>query len=113
MFHVFYDGKPIGWSELEGGDPPMGCAAGRFIPDTGFSEFLAWVSPEQDDDPALKRWIGLTISDCEGAQIECLDVVLFACEFDGEQDLWVDALGIGFPLYEELFPGRYATYVSL
>ncbi|WP_143026719.1 hypothetical protein [Celeribacter baekdonensis] len=112
MFHIFFDGKLIGRSALEEGDPAMGCAEGRFMPCEGFSEFLARVSPEQDNDPALKRWVGLTVFDHEGAQIECLDVVLFACEFDGERDLWVDALGIGFPLYEELFPGRYATYAT-
>jgi hypothetical protein len=28
----------------------------------------------------------------------------------GHEEIEIEVLGIGYPLYEELFPGRYATY---
>jgi len=30
----------------------------------------------------------------------------------GPEDIEVEVLGIGYPLYEELFAGRHATYAS-
>jgi hypothetical protein len=110
MFQVFYGGTLIGKSALEEGDPPMGCAEGCFIPLDEFGSFHATVSPAPDNDVAIKRWVGLSIATLDGAPIECLDVVLFEYDFGEQKELRVDAVGIGYPLYEELFPGRYAAY---
>ena len=110
MFRIYFDGKLIGCSALEDGDPPMGCAEGLFIPREEFKNFQASVSPEEDGDPAIKRWVGLSVSTDEGAQIDCLDVGLFEYDFGDDKELRVDALGIGYPIYEKLFPGRYAAY---
>ncbi|MGJ8532427.1 MAG: hypothetical protein ACSHYC_09630 [Alphaproteobacteria bacterium] len=112
MFQVFSDGKLIGHSALEGGDPPMGCAEGRFFPNEKFEEFQSRVLPELDDDPQLRRWIGLSVSTDGGVQIECIGVALFELDFGNYKELRVDAIGIGYPLYEELFPGRHAAYAA-
>lgn len=42
--------------------------------------------------------------------IDCVDVVLFECDFGDHKELYVDALGIDSALYEEFFQGRYAEY---
>lgn len=89
----------------------MGCAEGVFIPSDKFAEFQSSVLPQPDDDPELRRWIGLSISTDGGDQIECIDVALFELDFGNYKELRVDAIGIGYPLYEELFPGRHAAYV--
>jgi hypothetical protein len=110
MFHIHFDDELIGLSALEAGDPPMGCAEGVFIPHEGFKAFQANVPAENDNDPAIKRWLGLTVTTDGTVQIDCADVVLLEVNFGDEIELRVDALGIGYPLYEELFPGRYAAY---
>lgn len=100
MFRIQFDGKIIGCTALEDGDPPMGCAEGLFIPSAEFERFQATVPGEEESDPSIKRWIGLSVSTDEGDQIECIDVVLFEYNFGDEKELRVDAVGIGSPLYE-------------
>lgn len=112
MFKIFYDGKLIGTSALEEGDPPMGCAEGAAFPHGEFQKFRATVSPERDNDPSIKRWIGLTITTMDEKLIECIDVVLFEYDFGEWKELRVDVVGIPNPLYEELFSGRYAEYAT-
>jgi hypothetical protein len=110
MFHLFYRKELIGKSALEDGDPPMGCAEGVFYAGEGFSEFRASVAPQTDDDPAIKRWVGLSVHTEGGVKVECLETVLFDWDFGDEKELRVDVIGIQNPRYEELFPGRYAAY---
>lgn len=112
MFHFFHQQNFIGKSALEDGDPPMGCAEGIFIAEDKFSEFRANVSPQPDDDPAINRWVGLSVRTADGVDGECLDAVLFEYDFGHYKELRIDVLGIPFPRYEELFPGRYDTYVA-
>ncbi|NQV61894.1 MAG: hypothetical protein HQ502_19660 [Alphaproteobacteria bacterium] len=112
MFQIFQNGKLIGNSALETGDPPMGVAEGEFIPLDEFEKFRASVSPEPVDDVAIKRWTGLALTTSEGDSIKCNDVVLFEYDFGDHKEFRVDAVGIGYPLYEELFPGRHANYVK-
>jgi hypothetical protein len=110
MFHLFYHEKLIGKSALEDGDPPMGCAEGVFFAEEEFFEFRANIAPQPDDDPAINRWVGLSVHTEDGAKVECLDTVLFEWDFGDHKELRVDVLGIHNPRYEELFPGRYAAY---
>lgn len=110
MFHVFHNDILIGRSKLENGDPPMGCAEGQFAPFDEFTKFRKSVTPEQDNDVAIKRWAGLSLAKVDGTVIDCVDVVLFEFDFGDHKELYVDALGIDSALYEELFQGRYAEY---
>ena len=110
MFHLFHRQNLVGKSALEDGDPPMGCAEGVFITEEAFLDFRASVAPQPDDDPAINRWVGLSVRTEEGVEVECLDAVLFEYDFGDHKELRIDVLGIPFPRYEELFPGRYAAY---
>lgn len=110
MFQILYDEQLIGHSELENGDPPMGCAEGKFLPSAGFERFVSKVPPENDRDIAVKRWIGLSVVTPDGEQVECLDVVLFEYDYGSEKEFLIDVIAISYPLYETLFPGRYAAY---
>ncbi|WP_156025897.1 hypothetical protein [Sulfitobacter sp. 20_GPM-1509m] len=114
MFQFYFDGKLLGFSALEKGDPPMGCAEGNFIPCDEFIIFRDNVPAEEkgEYDDCTNRWIGLTVTTGEGVQIECHDVVLFEYELPDEVELYVDVLGMHHRLYEELFPGRYAAYAA-
>jgi len=112
MFHIFHREKLIGKSALEDGDPPMGCAEGVVMPEEAFSEFQASIAPELDDDPAVTRWVGLSVRTEDGAEVECIDAVLLQYKFGDQKELVIDVLGIPYPRYEELFPGRYAAYAD-
>jgi len=37
-YNIYADGELIGWSELEGGDPPMGVAFGDFHPEPSYEK---------------------------------------------------------------------------
>lgn len=110
MFQILYHEELLGTSALENGDPPMGCAEGVFTPDEAFSDFRTNVAPQTDNDPTINRWVGLTVRTEHGASVECLDVVLLEWSLGGHKELRIDVLGIPYPRYEELFPGRYAAY---
>lgn len=110
MFHLLHQEKLVGKSALEDGDPPMGCAEGVFIAEEAFSEFRANTAPQPDDDPAVNRWVGLSVRTEDGVKVECLDAVLFEYDFGDHKEFRIDVLGIPHPRYEELFPGRYAAY---
>lgn len=97
---------------MEDGDPPMGCAEGDFFAEEAFSEFRADNAPQPEGNPAISRWVGLSVQAEGGEEIECLDAVLFEYDFGDHKELRIDVIGIPYPLYEELFPGRYAAYES-
>jgi hypothetical protein len=88
----------------------MGCAEGVFIIEEAFLDFRASVAPQSEDDPAINRWVGLSVRAEGGVEVKCLDAVLLEYDFGDHKELRIDVLGISSPRYEELFPGRYATY---
>ena len=110
MFCINFNGVPIGHSNLENGDPPMGCAEGVFKPNENFPDFAAGAQKAHETDPAINRWTGLNLTTADGVSVDCTDVVLMQVNFGDETEYHVDAIGIGYPLYEVLFPGRYAAY---
>lgn len=110
VFKIYFGGQLIGQSELEEGDPPMGCAEGRFFPSAEFEQFTSKIPPENDQDVGMKQWTGLSATTPAGEQVECADVVLFEYDFGSEKEFRVDVIAIVNPLYETLFPGRYAAY---
>jgi hypothetical protein len=109
-YALYSEGTLIGHSALEGGDPPMGVASGRFFPQPAYEKIQAKVvaafTSSQDH-------LGLVVIDTQtgsslpaqgGAQI------LDASADVGPEGIEVQVLGIPYPLYEQLFPGRYAAY---
>ena len=110
MFEISFQGAVIGHSALERGDPPMGVAEGDFAPSDSFAAFLASVPSQPENDKDLQRWTGLSLAVPDGALVECQDVVLLRADFGDEVELVVAAIGIPYPLYEQLFPGHVETY---
>jgi hypothetical protein len=112
MYKILFDGGVIGTSQLEAGDAPMGCAHGIFFPASVFEEFKAAVPCEQDDDPVMKRWVGLSVSTADDQLIRCHDVVLFEANLGSELELEleVDVIGVDADLYQQLFPQHVLAY---
>ncbi len=88
----------------------MGCAHGKFFPESVFEEFKSTVPHEKEDDLAMKRWIGLSVSTADDQLIRCHDVVLLEANFGSEIELEVDVLGVDADLYQQLFPEHVLAY---
>ena len=110
MFEIKNNDLLLGTSKLEGGDPPMGCVEGLVTPSEHFTQFAKTNLPENDGDPAIKRWTGLRICTSKGLQLQTLDVVLMEIDFGTEVELRVDVLGIPSEQYKELFPNHCRAY---
>lgn len=110
-FEVFAGKTAIGYSELERGDPPMGVAMGRFIPLPEYEAIQPMVVAARN---GLQTHLALTVRTAEGQTIPAqggVQINDYSAEL-GSQDIEVEAMGIGYPLYEELFPGRHAEYAA-
>jgi len=105
MFEVRCDEIPIGHSALELGDPPMGVAFGRFIPLPAYSRVQA-VCIAVTKNPAQKQSI-LTIRQPDGSLLPAQGVSIGDL---GEGEIEVTAVGIPYPLYEQLFPKHVQAY---
>jgi hypothetical protein len=107
-FEVKLGNKIIGFSELEGGDAPMGVAGGRFYATPTYSSIQPHCLKHRD------HWVsmpGLTVSVADGVPIECLSVQIidFSPEL-GESGIEIYLNGIPYPLYEDLFPHHVQAY---
>ena len=110
-FTVFFDSTPIGYSDLEGGDPPMGVAVGRFLPLPSYQEVQPLIVAARDTS---QDHLGLTVQATDGQVLPAqggVQIVDFSAEL-GTEGIELHVLGVGYPLYEELFPGRHAAYVA-
>lgn len=110
-FEVFINRTMIGYSELETGDPPMGVAKGRFLPLPAYKAIQPKVIAARNSSQThlaltIRTAVGYTIQAQGGVQIYDYSIEL------GGEVIEVEVLGIGYPLYEELFPGRHAQYVA-
>jgi hypothetical protein len=109
-YAVYSSNTLVGHSALEGGDPPMGVAIGQFFPLPAYEQIQVMVvsafesSQERLNLVVVDTQSGLSIPAQGGVQI--LDV----SKELGPEGMEVHVLGIGYPLYEELFPGRHAKY---
>jgi hypothetical protein len=110
-FEVFANTTAIGYSELEYGDPPMGVALGRFFPLPGYEAIQPRVVAAR---AGLQTHLALTVRTADGHSIPAQGgVQINDCSAElGPEGIEVAVLGIGYPLYEELFPGRYAQYAA-
>jgi hypothetical protein len=104
-FEILADGAVIGHSELEVGDPSMGVAAGKFLPTTAYLGIQPSVVAARESSQAF---LSLGVRLVGGAWIPAqggVQILDYSAEL-GTDGLEIEVLGIGFPLYEELFPGR-------
>jgi len=110
-FEVLANMTAIGYSELESGDPPMGVATGRFLPLLAYEAIQPMVIAARNSS---QTHLALTVRTANGHAIPAQGGVRindYSAEL-GSEDIDVEVLGIGYPLYEELFPGRHATYAA-
>ncbi len=110
-FEIFAGTTAIGYSELEGWDPPMGVAGGKFIPLPDYEAIRPMIVAARN---GLQTHLALTVRTLEGQAIPAqggVHINDYSAEL-GAREIEVEALGIAYPLYEELFPGRYAEYAA-
>ena len=100
----------IGYSELETGDPPMGVASGKLLPLPAFEAIRPLFVGTLDCPSQTPFTLAVRTSDGRAIQAQGGVHVNDYSALFGHEYIEVEALGIGYPLYEELFPGRYAKY---
>lgn len=110
-FEVFANSTAVGHSDLEKGDPPMGVAGGRFIPLPAYKTIQANVVAARETS---QDHLTLSVRTMDGHAIPAQGgVQIIDCSLElGADAIEVHVCGIGFPLYEELFPGRHTAYVE-
>jgi hypothetical protein len=106
-FKVFAGGTLIGHSALESGDPPMGVASGRFLPLPAYSSIQSQCIASRNLPQAH---LELSIVRPSGEPLPAADGVAIL-DYSAELgEIEVHAVGIGYPLYEQLFPQHAAAY---
>jgi hypothetical protein len=108
-FEVKFGSEIIGFSELEGGDPPMGVASGRFVPTPTYRSIQEYCIEHRDSWESLPE---LTVCLAGGAPIECaggVQIIDFSREI-GEAGIEIHLNGVTNPPYNDLFPHHVETY---
>jgi len=108
-FEVTIKSVIVGNSELEHGDPPMGVATGKFLPNLEYAKFQAAIIFARDKS---QSHLSLGIRVCGGQELSAMGGVRIAdysAEL-GDDALEVYVLGITSPDYAELFPNHVAAY---
>jgi hypothetical protein len=110
-FEVFTGSILIGYSELELGDPPMGVAEGKFLPSPAYAAIQPSVVAARDSSQAH---LTLAVRMTDGRELPAqgeIRIIDYSAEL-GAEEIQVEVLGIGYPLYEVLFPEHVARYRS-
>jgi hypothetical protein len=108
-FEVKLGNEIIGFSELEGGDAPMGVAGGRFSPTPGYTSIQPYCIAHRDCWVSIPQ---LTVSLVGGMPIECsggIQIIDFSPEL-GEAGIEIYLNGVPYPRYGELFPHHLEAY---
>ena len=104
-FEVLADSVVVGHSDLELGDPTMGVAAGKFLPSPAYAGIQPIVvAARGGSKPSVLlvvRLVGGQELPAQGG-VQILD---YSAEL-GDEGLEIEVLGIGYPLYADLFPAR-------
>jgi hypothetical protein len=111
LFEVFAGGILVGYSELESGDPPMGVAAGKLSPSPAYRTIQPSVVAAREGSQAD---LALAVRTADGQELPGqggVQILDYSAEL-GAEGIQVHVLGIGYPLYEELFPQHVAAYRS-
>jgi len=89
----------------------MGVAVGRFLPNEAYAAIQPLVVVRRDSSQAH---LNLAVRLSDGTELPAQGGVLirdYSADL-GAESLEVEVLGIGYPLYEELFPDHVARYRS-
>jgi hypothetical protein len=108
-FEVLAGSVVVGHSDLELGDAPMGVAGGKFLPAPAYAMLQALVVAARESSQAH---LSLRVRLAEGQELPAqggVQIIDYSAELGGE-GMEVHVLGIGYPLYEELFPTHVAAY---
>ena len=106
-FKVFAGTALIGHSALETGDPPMGVAFGKFIPLPSYASIQAQCVAARDLPQAH---LALSIM-CPNGDPLPAELGVAILDYSAELgEIEVHAVGIGYPLYGELFPQHVVAY---
>jgi hypothetical protein len=112
-FEVYSGSTIIGYSELEAGDPPMGCAGGRFLPLPSYAPLkMSCLIDPHSGSVSSQEHLALSVRLVGGDVIPAQGGVLIL-DYSDDTDrsaIEVDVQGIPYPLYEELFPEHVAAY---
>ena len=107
QYRVYAGETLIGHSALESGDPPMGVASGKFFALPAY----AFIQPQFIASRDLPQsHLALTIVRPNGDLIPSehgVTILDYSAELG---EIEVHVVGIGYPLYEELFPNLAAAY---
>jgi hypothetical protein len=115
MFCIFHGDVLIGRSDLEGGDPPMGVASGRFEPVDAFPQLRFAMKPVRDgtgkEQRDMRYLVGVRATTAKGVALICSHVEIFEYGEAGNPfALEVFCIGIEQPPYGELFPHHVKAY---
>lgn len=108
-YKVFSGTTLIGYSALETGDPPMGAACGKFLPLPAYSAIQSQFISHRDLPQAH---LALSIVCASGERLPAergVAILDYSLELG---EIEVHAVGIGYPLYEQLFPHQVAAYAK-
>jgi len=108
-FDIYAGASLIGHSELNGADPPMGVAAGKFSPLPAYEVVRQTFVGCRDGSQAH---LNLSVRTSEGDDVPAqggVQVIDYSTEL-GPDGVEVHVLGIPYPLYEVLFPEAVAGY---
>ncbi|MBV1921629.1 MAG: hypothetical protein KUG73_13200 [Pseudomonadales bacterium] len=112
MYRIMFNDKSIGESELEVGDPPMGCVSGIIKAITNTEEFSFFIlqcgGAENDGEYRLELTDKFSVITKNDNNIPYSGgCILWYPELD---EAVVDLVGIPYPEYEKLFPGHVVKY---
>ena len=110
-YTILASGTPVGQSRLESGDPPMGVASGRFMPLPAYEKIRKTCIASRDQSQQL---LALSVLQPDGSPLPAtlgVAILDYSAEL-GPSEIEVHALGIGYPLYEQLFPDQVAAYAK-
>jgi hypothetical protein len=100
-FEIVSNGKIIGLSEFEQGDPPMGVASGRFLPNEEYR-----IGIDVENDLRVRPEGGEFLSPEGGVVITNYSADL------GPDGIEVAVLGLDAETYQSLFPQHVRAYES-
>jgi hypothetical protein len=109
-YAVYFAGTLIGHSALEAGDPPMGVAIGRFWPVPAYEMIQSKVVAAFDSPQDHFAFVVVDTETGSSLPAQGGTQILDASSDLGPEGIEIHVLGIEYPLYEQLFPGRYAAY---
>lgn len=108
-YKIFAGKTLIGHSALETGDPPMGVVSGKFLPLLAYSIVQSQCIASRDLPQAH---LDLSVVCSSGEALPAkhgVSILDYSAELG---EIEVHAVGIGYPLYEQLFPQQVAAYAK-